>query len=349
MTGPTNSLLLLLKHSRNRCDVSVLLPGRGLFSEELASERIPFFSFSSLTKWSIPAITRLIRRERFALVYGNNHSSSSRNAFIAAKLTRIPFVCHIREMGREGDWRKMGYLRFAHAAIAVSKACAASVARFVPDDRVHVVYNGVQISADPLSRPAARTHSLAQTGLASEDVVIISMGHICPRKGQSYAVEAMANVVKQMPSARLLLVGSLDRDAAYVKKIRTQIRTMKLEEHVFLMGFQRDIEHHLRGADVFLHTALTDPHPRSVIEGMAANLPVVAFAADGVEETVIDNQTGYLVPRGDTSGLTNAILQLATDSQLRTEFGGNGRRRVEAYFSAKGTASRITQIIGELL
>ena len=66
--GPTNSLLLLLKHLRDRYLVAVLLPGEGPFSETLEAEEIPYFSFRSLTKGSIPAMMRLIRRERFNLV-----------------------------------------------------------------------------------------------------------------------------------------------------------------------------------------------------------------------------------------------------------------------------------------
>lgn len=349
LTGPTKSLLLLLKHLRDRYRVAVLLPGQGLLLDALASEHIPFFSFSSLTKWSIPAVVRLIRRERFALVYGNNHSSSSRNALVAAKLTGIPFVCHIREMIRERGWRQIGYLRFAQAAIAVSNACADSLVQFVPDGRLHVVYNGVQLSTDPINRQVARAHLLAETGLAPEHVIIVSMAHITPRKGQSYGVQAMGNIVKKNRSPRLLLVGGLDRDTEYVKEIRLMIQRMGLEQHVFLLGFQKNSMRLLEGADLLLHTSVGDPHPRSVIEGMAANLPVVAFAIDGVAETVVDGQTGYLVPRGDVAQLAEKIQSLATAPKLRAQMGRAGRQRVEERFSADRTAEDVAGVVDRLL
>ena len=127
------------------------------------------------------------------------------------------------------------------------------------------------------------------------------------------------------------------------------IQEMKLGHHVSLLGFRPDALQLLQGADLFLHTAVKDPHPRSVVEAMAMGLPVVAFAVDGVVETVVDNQTGYLVRTEDISGLATAILKLATDSSLRTQFGCNGRHRVEECFSAEGTARQVGNIIAGTL
>ena len=72
-----------------------------MFSEALASEEIPFFSLPDLSKRSIASIYRLIKRDCFDLVYGNSSHGCSRNALIAAKLARVPFICHVREMGWE--------------------------------------------------------------------------------------------------------------------------------------------------------------------------------------------------------------------------------------------------------
>ena len=88
--GPNNSLLLMLKHLRQRYNVAVLLPGRGEFSDKLSTEKIPFYSYPSLTKWTIPSVFRLIQREHFNLVYGNGRNGVSRNALIASKLANVP-------------------------------------------------------------------------------------------------------------------------------------------------------------------------------------------------------------------------------------------------------------------
>src|SRR5690606_11969512 len=124
------------------------------------------------------------------------------------------------------------------------------------------------------------------TGLDEDAVIILSASHITPRKGQDYAITAMRELLRTAPQAHLCLVGGLDRDPAYVDHLRNMIDEMGIGSNVHILGFRSDIQRLLRGADVFLHTALSDPHPRAVLEAMSAELPVVAFATDGVIETV---------------------------------------------------------------
>ena len=344
-TGPTNSLFLLLKYLRNRYTVAVLLPGKGLFSDALEGEGIPFFSLPRLTKWSIPSIYRLIRRERFDLVYGNTTHSSSRAAMAAAKLSGVRFVCHVREMSWGKSWRELGFLRLTDATIAVSEACSNSITRFVPRNRLHVVHNGVPISELGKQRESAQAYLRAEAGLSPDHVVIMSVGHICPRKGQEYAVAAFAMVIGEAPYLHLIMAGALDRDPSYVNKIECMIQDNGLSGRVSLLGFRRDISMLLRGSDLFVHTAISDPHPRSVIEAMEMELPVAAFAVDGVSETVTDRKTGYLAPMKDVSGLAQAIARLAKDPDLRQSMGKEARRRVESCFSAEAAAEKVAEIV----
>lgn len=344
-TGPANSLLLLLKYLRDDYDVAVLLPGQGSFSEALSCAAIPMFSFPSLNKWSIPSIYRLIRRESFDLVYGNSTHGSSRNALIAAKLTRVPFICHVREMGWGKSWKEIGFLRFPNSVVAVSQACADSIRRFVPTRKLQTVHNGVPLQECQKKNKDAKANLLAETGGSHDDLIVLSMAHLLPRKGQEYAVTAMAKVVAESPLAHLYLVGGIDRDPAYVAKVRSKIQEFKLQQNLSVLGFRQDTSLFLQGADLYLHNAIKDPHPRSVIEAMAAGLPVVAFDVDGVSETVLHGKTGYLVPPGDVSGMAEAILKLASDPSLRETMGQAGRDRVETHFSAAVTAEKVARII----
>lgn len=347
--GPTNSLLLLLKHLRQTYDVAVVLPDTGGFSVELANEDIPFFSLPSLGKEAIPRLVRLIRDEGFDLVYANNTSGSSRNAFLAAKLARVPFVCHVRGMGRTQSWRQLFYLRFADAVIAVSDACAQATAPYVAPGRLHVVHNGVAVSEFPEPDTAASSASMADVGIRSRETVVVSVAHLKPRKGQEFAIRAVHALVEDVPSLQLLLVGSLNRDPAYVEKLRTLVDDLNLGNNVSMAGFRRDIPRLLHAADVFVHTALSDPHPRAVIEAMAAGLPVVAFAVDGVAETVADGQTGYLVPERNVPELAGALRRVVTDRSLQERMGRTGRERVQRYFSAARTAEQVRDVIADVL
>ncbi len=348
-TGPTNSLWLLLGYLREQYDVAVLLPGHGLFSDKLTEAGIPFHSLPALNRQAIPAMWRLIRSGQFDVVYGNSTHGSSRNALIAAKLARVPVIVHVREMGWGKTWRQMGFLRLADSVVAVSQACAESIKRFVKPGRLHVVYNGVPLDGYTFDREADRAYVLGECGLPPDSVVVVSLGHLCARKGQLYGVEALAQAVQHAPNIHLLLIGSLDRDAAYVEHVRTRIREGKLDERITLLGFRQDVMRLLSGSDILLHTAERDPHPRAVIEAMAAGLPVVGFATDGVSESVLSGETGLLVLRGDVRPLAENLLALVTDSETRTQMGDAGARLARRRFSAATTADQIGAVIDHVL
>ncbi len=348
-SGPTNSLLLLLERLRERYEVAVLMPGTGFLSDRLAEDNIKFYSFADLGWHSIPSIFKLIRRDGFDLVYGNTKHGSSRNAFIAAKLAGTPFICHVREMGWGKSWRQLGFLHFADAVVAVSQACAASISRFVAPGKLHVVYNGVPVTTDGYSRSYAREYLAKETRISSDCVVIANIGQVSERKGQSLAIQVMAGLVKDIPSSILVLMGGLDQEADYVNRIRDLIHQYRLEQHVYMLGFRQDVGSILRGIDILLHTPLKDPHPRVVLEAMAAEVPVVACLVDGVAETVVDQITGYLLAPGDVTGLVEATRQLASHPELRTEMGLKGKQRVSEFFSADATANNVSNIIERIL
>jgi glycosyltransferase involved in cell wall biosynthesis len=144
---------------------------------------------------------------------------------------------------------------------------------------------------------------------------------------------------------QLLLVGSLEFDQAYVDQLRHLIHESAIESRVLMAGFRSDVSHLLQGADLFIHTAARDPHPRAVLEAMAAGLPVVAFAVDGVAETVISGETGELVPAGDVAGLAAAAGRILRDAELALQLGAEGCARVQRDFSAEQTARGVGSII----
>ncbi|MBC8186014.1 glycosyltransferase family 4 protein [candidate division KSB1 bacterium] len=343
-TGPTNSLLLLLKYLRKRFNVAVLLPEQGLFSETLQREQIPYFSFPDLSKRAIPAIYSLIKQERFDLVYGNSTDGSSRNALIAAKLARIPFICHVRAMATGRSWYKHIYLNFADAVVVVSQSCADSLRGRVVNHKLRVVHNGID-DVNFRDKDCNRNKITTELNLIDKSPVIVTVGHLKPMKGQHYALQVVNEIIKKWDSVVLLIAGSHDRDRVYVQKIKSLIRSMGLEKQVRLLGFRDDVLDLLLLADVYLHTSLEEAHPRSIIEAMACGLPVVAFSVGGVPETVVNGQTGYIVPSGDIDAMSQVVKKLVGDRNLWKRFGKNGQQRVRENFLAEKTAQKVGNII----
>lgn len=355
--GPTLSLIHLLDRLDERgYRLGVAHAGTGGFADAVDERGIERYPFDRLDKWSIPELAGVIRGHEFDLVYANATHGASRNASLAAVLAGTPFVCHVRAMGTGKGWTRLGYLWLADAVIAVSDACAESVRRFVRGDRLHRVYNGVPLG-DPEGavadgdRPNGREEGTLREEIDAgpSDTVLLSVSHICRRKGQANVVRAMPDIVREVSRTHLCLVGATDREPDYTRELRDLSARLGIEDRVHLLGFRQDVPALLQEADLFVHTALADPHPRAVIEAMHAGLPVVAFSVDGVAETVVDGRTGKLVDPGSPDGMARAVVELARSPETRRRMGKAGRRRGEEHFTADRTADEIAGILDGIL
>jgi glycosyltransferase involved in cell wall biosynthesis len=347
--GPNRSLCLLIPSLAEGYRCEVLMPEDGHLREMLVDLGVPH----RVHRWTdlgnlaaVASLYRLIRRSAVDLVYANETNKLTRPVCVAATLARVPFVSHARSMGWKQGHRALGHLRAAKAVIAVSRACADSVARFVRPGRLHVVYNGVSLPTPPASRDAARAELRRELGLKADTRIVVSVGTVSPRKDQASQLAAMAHLIPDAPDAHLLVLGgNRAHHAAYLQHLRSLLDDPSLAGRVTLLGFRSDVARVLLGADVFLHTAGADPHPRAVLEGMAAALPIIAFATDGVVETVAHDRTGLLVPPGDSGAAAAALLELLRDPELSARMGSAGRMRVEHEFSENRASDNIRQII----
>jgi glycosyltransferase involved in cell wall biosynthesis len=126
-----------------------------------------------------------------------------------------------------------------------------------------------------------------------------------------------------------LIVG----DGPERQEIESAVHALGLETAVRLCGPRRDIPDLLARCDVFALSSRSEGGPISVLEAMAAGLPVVASDVGGVGEIVVDQQTGLLVPPGDPDALAAALERLLADPALRHRLGAAGRERAAQRFS----------------
>jgi glycosyltransferase involved in cell wall biosynthesis len=350
LSGPANSLLKMYQYLKADHDITVALPGQGSFTHVLDEKKIPWKVFTS-SLITIPALMNFLRLGKFDLIYGNNFSRSAWIGLIASKLIRKPFVWHIREIFAPDTkhlWMVRS-LRFSSAIIAVSESSSKSIQYHLPKQFVHVVHNGVELREFSLSQEHAKAETHARLGLNEGEILVISVGHICARKNQIQAVETAAYVIKSHPFVKFCFWGLLTHSPEYTIALKKQIDQLGIGDNVFLPGFQENIVTYLRGADIFLHTALKDPHPRSVLEGMASGLPVVAYDVDGVSETVVSGETGYLVPLNDVKMLAQKITELVDDPALRVHMGQAGIDRIQNLFTAEQTAQQVNEVIKRVI
>jgi glycosyltransferase involved in cell wall biosynthesis len=181
-------------------------------------------------------------------------------------------------------------------------------------ERSVVIRNAVDVSASARSR-----HDRAIPRL-------IAVGRLKAPKDFLTLVRAFAELPEG--SFEALIVGDGPDRAA----VEAEVRRLGLEKRVSLAGERDDVPALLADSDVFVLSSRSEGLPVSVLEAMAAELPVVASGVGGLSELVVDGETGLLVPPGDVAALAAALGRLIADRDLRRTLGAAGRARAEELF-----------------
>ena len=153
----------------------------------------------------------------------------------------------------------------------------------------------------------------------------ISVGRLEPRKNQILALRAMPEVLKSIPNAKLVLLG----DGEDRQMLERKTDALGVRDAVVFAGNQSRPEDFLAEADVYLITSHMEGLPLSVLEAMAAGLPVIATNVGGMGDIVKDN--GVLIADDDLQALTKEMVRFARDPELRQRCGEASRELVKAY------------------
>lgn len=202
---------------------------------------------------------------------------------------------------------------------AIIKQLAAEGA---PLDRLHLIYNGVDLSRFPLveQKPRDSDHPLT----------FLIVANLIAYKGHADLIDAFALARKRLPPWRLVCAG---RDDGIGSTLRARAAAAEIATEIQFVGNRSDIPELMRQADVAVLSSHQEGFPNAVIEAMAAGLPVVATAVGGVIEAVIHGETGFLVPIRDPSAMAEALVTIARDATLRKRFGEQGRAVAQRRFA----------------
>lgn len=213
----------------------------------------------------------------------------------------------------------------------------------LPANRIRLLYNGIDLSQgafDPLVRDAVRY----ELGVAADEFVVLQVARLDRLKDHKTAVRAFKRVVERRPRARLILAGEGPERAA----IEQEIEDQRLEDRVQMLGLRRDIPRLLAAADCFLLTSISEGIPLTIIEALAADVPVVSTNVGGIPEIFQDNVQGLLAPSGDPAALADRVLSLVVDPELRKRIATAGHTRVSELFDEQTMLLNYERLYREL-
>jgi phosphatidylinositol alpha-1,6-mannosyltransferase len=219
--------------------------------------------------------------------------------------------------------------------------------------KMTTIYNGVNLA---LFAPADR-HPCVSVSVPREGKTILSIGAFVPRKGHDVLVRAFSHVLKNVPDARLILVGG---DGPDIEPIRKLIHSMALEDRVTIF---KDVPHDripalLSLAQLFVLVSREEGNPLAVIEAGAVGLPVICGRTPGSQGLISDKVTGRLVEFGNEHDLAETMIDLLAHPEeaqrIAREFHEHVRnnltweRTYEAYLQLVGDCtSRRSQILDQ--
>jgi len=234
-------------------------------------------------------------------------------------------------------------LRRAARVIAVSQAVADALRAqtIFPTEIIRVIHNGIDV--DRFSRARESVHR--EPG----KLRVGTIGHLSEIKGHDDFIRAAAIVCGQRDDVEFVIAGE-DKSPAGENRLRLEklIDDLKLNERVHLVGWVDDIATLLGTFDLFVSPSRSEPFGLSIIEAMAAGVPVIATASEGAREIVEPNQTGLLVSIGDAEAIARAINDLLGHASERDRLTRNAEFAARERFSLQQMVDKTEQLYAEV-
>ncbi len=274
-----------------------------------------------------------IRQRGIPHLHNHFGDSSCSVAMLAAELGGFTFSFTLHSPGVSYEpraWRLDTKLARASFCACISYFCRAQTlvhAALEHHDRIHVVRCGVDDDSYTPVRHVGRGRRL------------LFVGRLTELKGVTVLLEALQQVKKEQPDVELTIVGDgPDRD-----RFEAVACELDVADHVRFVGArsQAEVADQLADTDVFVLPSFAEGVPVTLMEALAAGVPVVATHVGGVAELVEHGINGYLVLPGDAVSLADALLALLDDPRSRQLFGQAGRAKVGAEFSNDIEAAKL--------
>jgi len=276
-------------------------------------------------------LARLLRSRRIQVVHTHLWGGNVWGR-LAALWARAPTI--VTSEHNLDTWKNLHHLLIDRAlAPATTRLVAVSQqvrefyeARGVGRGRWHVIYNGVDTRLVPARGRGAAFRDL---GLGGGAPVVALIGRLVPAKAPDVFLRAVARAAVRLPALRALVVG----DGPLRSELEGEAQRLGLAGRVIFTGLRKDVPELLAGLDAVLFSSVREGLSLTMLESMAAGVPVIATEVGGTPELITHGRTGLLVPPGQPERLAQALVGLLEDPAGSAAIREAARTRVEERFS----------------
>lgn len=309
---------------------------------------------NALVVLDLPRAARRLKDLGIDLIHCHGYKPSV-FAFVIGLLTRIRVIatCHLWFIGTNAPLKmrvliaveKFLYRQFP-AVVAVSEHITnILVSSGVKPERLRLICNGIPLADYRSSAPRPTGGSLGIERIEEHDVCVLNVGRLTEQKAQRDLISAAALARSTMKNLKVLIVGEGELRGALAQ----QIAAANLDQRVILLGFRSDIAVLLRRADIFALPSLDEGMPISLLEAMAARVPVIVTGVGDIPKLIADGKTGLIVNRRDPGGLAAAILTLAGDPVSRSALAVRAWQALNTSYSSGRMYDSYSRVYQEVL
>jgi len=184
-------------------------------------------------------------------------------------------------------------------------------------------------------------------------IKILSVGRLVEMKGREFAIRAVAKTAKKFPNVKYTIVG----DGPLREKLQNLIDELKASESITLHGWvsSEQLKSLYREYHLFLHPSVKSNDGNMegqgvvLLEAQAYGLPIIATCHNAFPETVLDGESGFLVPERDVDALAERLEYLIEHPEIWPRMGRAGRAYVEENYDINKLSDRLVSVYQELL
>jgi len=284
---------------------------------------------------TVALLRRHFVRRKIDLVHTHNLAPLVAGT-LAARLAGVPTI-NTRH-GRAPLSAPWFIWRLTNHVVAVSEDARRELLRHntIRADKVSVIRNGIDVSAFASGNGADGTAIRSALRIPPQDILIGTVGRLTKEKDHKTLLVAFRDLLGRGLPARLLVAG----DGELASSVREMVAELGLDNRVHLLGTRSDVPALLRALNLFVLPSISEGLSLTLIEAMAAGLPIVATRVGGNPEVIADGDTGLLVSAADPVGLADALMRVAGNPSLAAALGQQARARALRHFDIDTMAQR---------
>lgn len=374
VSGAENILLLILKKlDRKNFEPIGICPAVGGLAEKISAMKISVVHVDELEArftWRIDLFAKYLLSfygviSQLRLEMKNNdahaiHANSIRAGLVvwmASVFTGKPVFWHLQdELPKHpfstairllvGFSSRIRLLSASHATLESFRGkLINAVGKNIPS---RVIHNAIELERFEIDSKN-RTEIRKELEISNDELVFAVIGQITPRKGQLELIETFAATQKQLPDSTLLIVGApmFNQDFAYFERLKATANRLKIRSRVRFLGLRNDIPAVMQAIDALVVNSKSEALVVVAIEAMACGTPVIATDVGGTREIIQNDENGWLIPSGVPERLAGALIECASDAELRRSYAVKSREIARTRLNSEQFISDIEDFFTE--